>query len=45
MCLSLPSVVGRAGVLSTLDIPLDEAERAGLAASAEVIRSVYAAAG
>jgi L-lactate dehydrogenase len=41
VCLSLPSVVGRAGVLATLEVPLDEHERAGLAASADAIRSVY----
>jgi L-lactate dehydrogenase len=40
VCLSLPSVVGRAGVVSRLDVPMDEAERAGLRASAATIRAV-----
>ncbi len=40
VCLSLPSVVGRAGVLTTLDTPMDERERAGLIASAAAIRAV-----
>ena len=40
VCLSLPSVVGRAGVLSRLAVPMDEAERAGLRASAAAIRAV-----
>lgn len=39
--LSLPSVVGRDGVLSTLDIPMSDAERSGLPASAAAIRSVH----
>jgi L-lactate dehydrogenase len=39
--LSLPSVVGRQGVVSTLDVPMDAAERAGLRSSAAAIRSVY----
>ena len=37
---SLPAVVGRAGVLTTLDVPLDDAERDGLTASAAAIRRV-----
>lgn len=41
VCLSLPSIVGRHGVVSTIDVPLDEAEAAGLAASAAAIRAVY----
>jgi L-lactate dehydrogenase len=40
LCLSLPSVVGRAGVLTTLDTPMDERERAGLRSSATAIRAV-----
>ncbi len=38
VCLSLPSVVGRQGVLSRLLVPLDDAETAGLRASAVAIR-------
>lgn len=40
VCLSLPSVVGRAGVLAQIEPPLDVGERAGLAASASALRSV-----
>jgi len=40
VCMSLPSIVGRAGVLGRLDPPLDEAERAGLRSSAAAIREV-----
>ena len=40
VCLSLPSVVGREGVLARLFVPLDDAERAGLRASAAAIRAV-----
>ena len=40
MCLSLPSVVGRDGVLTTLATPMDEREQAGLRASASAIRRV-----
>jgi L-lactate dehydrogenase len=40
VCLSLPCVVGRAGVLAPLDVPMDDAERTALAASAAAIRSV-----
>jgi L-lactate dehydrogenase len=36
--LSLPCVVGRAGVERVIEIPLDETERAGLRASAELLR-------
>ncbi len=39
VCLSLPSVVGRDGVLATLWPPLDDSEREGLRASAAAIRS------
>lgn len=38
--LSLPTIVGRAGVLTTLDVPMDDRERDGLAASAAAVRSV-----
>jgi len=40
VCLSLPSVVGRTGVLSQIDVPLDDAERNGLRASAATLRAV-----
>jgi L-lactate dehydrogenase len=40
VCLALPSIVGRAGVLATLDVPLDGEERSGLHASARTIRQV-----
>ena len=40
VCLSLPSVVGRQGVLSRLAVPMDDAEQAGLRASAAAIRAV-----
>jgi L-lactate dehydrogenase len=40
VCLSLPSVVGRDGVLTTLATPMDDGERAGLRASASAIRAV-----
>ena len=40
VCLSVPSVVGRAGVLGQVPVPLDEAERADLHASAVALRSV-----
>jgi L-lactate dehydrogenase len=40
VCLSLPSVVGRGGVLTTLSTPLDDREREGLRASAAAIRAV-----
>jgi L-lactate dehydrogenase len=40
VCLSLPSVVGRAGVERVLDVPMSDAERAGLEASARAIGEV-----
>lgn len=40
VCLSLPSVVGREGVLTSLSTPLDDAEREGLRASAAALRAV-----
>lgn len=39
VCLSLPRIVGRNGVTHTVDLPLDDAELAGLHRSAEAIRS------
>jgi L-lactate dehydrogenase len=40
VCLSQPAIVGRAGVLTTLDVPMDDTERAGLLSSAAAIRRV-----
>jgi L-lactate dehydrogenase len=40
VCLSQPAIVGRAGVLTTLDVPMNDAERAGLLSSAAAIRRV-----
>jgi L-lactate dehydrogenase len=40
VCLSMPTVVGRRGAVRTLDVPLSEGERAGLADSARAIRAV-----
>src|SRR5690606_27895792 len=40
ICFSLPTVVGRQGAVRTLAVPMSEAERAGLAASARAIREV-----
>jgi L-lactate dehydrogenase len=40
VCLSLPSVVGRAGVLSQVPVRLDVTEEAGLRASAAALRGV-----
>lgn len=40
ICFSLPTVVGRQGAVRTLAVPMSEAERAGLAASARAIRAV-----
>ena len=39
--LSLPCVVGRGGVERRIELPLDDAERAGLDASAAVLRRTY----
>ncbi len=36
--LSLPCVVGRGGVERVIEIPLDEREREGLRASADILR-------
>ena len=40
VCLSMPSVVGRAGVESVLATPLSDEERTALTASAEAVRAV-----
>jgi L-lactate dehydrogenase len=40
VCLSVPSVVGRAGVLRTLPVPLSGNERDGLERSARAVRTV-----
>jgi L-lactate dehydrogenase len=40
VCLSLPTVVGRNGVVQVLELPLDEEELAGLRRSAEVLQEV-----
>ncbi|HEY0380389.1 MAG TPA: L-lactate dehydrogenase [Pyrinomonadaceae bacterium] len=40
--LSLPCVVGRDGVSGVVELPLSDEERAGLRASAEILRSSYA---
>ena len=40
VCLALPSVIGRDGVVATFDIPMSEEEQTGLRASAAAIRSV-----
>lgn len=45
ICFSLPTVVGRRGVIRTLDIPMSESERAGLLQSARAIRESIDAAG
>lgn len=39
VCLSVPSVVGRAGVLATMPLAIDDRERHGLAASAAALRA------
>ncbi len=45
VCLSVPCIVNRSGVDSLLPIPLNEAEKSGLANSGEQIRRVIAACG
>jgi len=42
VCISLPAIVGRDGVLDVLDPELDESERAALAHSAEVLQAAKA---
>ena len=40
VCLSVPSVVGRAGLLRVLPVPLSAHEREGLQRSARTVRTV-----
>jgi L-lactate dehydrogenase len=40
LCLSMPSIVGRDGVIRVLDVPLDDTERAALTDSAAQVRTV-----
>ena len=40
VCLSVPSVVNRTGVLRVLPVPLSEDERKGLCRSAQAVRTV-----
>jgi L-lactate dehydrogenase len=40
VCFSLPTVVGARGAVRSLDVPMSDTERAGLADSARAIRSV-----
>ena len=40
VCLSVPSIVGRDGVLGQVPVPLDDVERADLQASAAALRAV-----
>jgi L-lactate dehydrogenase len=39
ICLSLPTIVGRAGAIAVIDVPMNDHEHAGLQASARAIRS------
>ena len=45
VCMSLPCVVGRDGILSLFTPPMDDGERAGLQASAATLRAVLDAVG
>jgi L-lactate dehydrogenase len=45
VCLSLPTVVGREGIVQVLELPLDEDELAGLQDSAAVLQDVARAVG
>jgi L-lactate dehydrogenase len=45
VCFSVPTIVDRRGVAARLDVPMDGAEHAGLAASAEAIRGACATVG
>ena len=45
VCLSVPCVIDRSGVAAALDVPMDPAEDAALAASAEAIRAACVATG
>jgi len=40
VCMSLPAVVGRGGIVHRVEVPMDQAEQAGLLASARSIREV-----
>ena len=40
VCLSLPTVVDRRGIVSVLTPPVSDAEQAALTSSAEAVRSV-----
>jgi L-lactate dehydrogenase len=42
VCISLPAIVGRAGATQVLDPALDDAERAKLVRSAELLRTAFA---
>ena len=42
VCLSMPSIVGRRGLVTVLPTPLSEEEQAGLRASADTVRGVIA---
>ncbi len=45
VCLSLPSIVGRAGLAGSLPVPLSDDEFAGLRASADTVRGVIGSLG
>jgi L-lactate dehydrogenase len=45
VCMSVPCVVDHAGVTERLEVPMDAAERGGLAASARIIRDTCATVG
>ncbi len=40
VCMAMPAIVGRGGIVHRVDVPLDKAEHAALAASARSIREV-----
>ena len=40
VCLSVPSVVGRAGVVATMPLVINDSERFGLSAGAAALRAV-----
>lgn len=42
VCLSIPAVIGRAGVVRKIDICLDDVEQASLRASADVLKKIIA---
>lgn len=39
-CLSLPAILGRSGIISTISLPLDDSESKLIAESASTLRSV-----